>query len=135
MAKGSIIGAFTAGCPASVLLPGVGCLLTGTGHLRVDGSRWNYPAGVSAYDAFAIHDGGPSFLELIARPAWHADALCKEYPQVSFFPEQGGDTATPKAICARCIVRLDCAEASVGEKHGIWAGTAPGTRRKGYRAA
>jgi hypothetical protein len=90
---------------------------------------------VSAYDAFAIHDGGPPFAELIAKPEWRNDALCREYPDVDRFPQQGGDTITLKAICARCIVRAECAAASIGEGFVIWAGTAPGTRRAPRRTA
>ncbi|MEJ7765022.1 MAG: WhiB family transcriptional regulator [Acidimicrobiales bacterium] len=42
------------------------------------------------------------------RPSWQADALCREYPLVSWFVEKGETTATAKRICGRCLVLTDC---------------------------
>lgn len=50
-------------------------------------------------------------LELAERkPAWHADAACLEAPpEVSWFPETGGDGGkAAKEYCARCLVREEC---------------------------
>jgi hypothetical protein len=38
------------------------------------------------------------------RPAWMKDALCREHPEISFFPEPGEDLRAAKAVCARCLV-------------------------------
>lgn len=42
------------------------------------------------------------------RQPWWADALCKEYPAVSFFPGRGESTAPAKDVCGRCLVRAEC---------------------------
>lgn len=62
------------------------------------------------------------------RPAWHADAACKEHPEVTWFPARGERSAPAKAICATCLVRAECLtfaadhELAAGEAHGIWGG-------------
>jgi WhiB family redox-sensing transcriptional regulator len=64
-------------------------------------------------------------------PGWFDDALCVEYPGVSFFIERGGDDAPAKAVCARCTVRAECLKyaLAVGLDAGVWGGTAPWERR------
>lgn len=42
------------------------------------------------------------------RPQWQNDALCREFPEINWFPPPGGTLAPQTAICARCLVRLDC---------------------------
>ena len=44
-----------------------------------------------------------SFLETLHRPAWRADALCREpaYAGVTFFPARGQDSAAAKEVCGR----------------------------------
>lgn len=66
------------------------------------------------------------------RPAWTADALCKEYPEVNFFPDRGQTTAAAKAICERCSVRDECLQEALdrGETHGVWGGTSYRDRRR-----
>ena len=61
--------------------------------------------------------------DLLRRPAWHADALCREFPDLSWYPEQGGDQRAPTEVCDRCLVRAECADAGLGERFGIWGGT------------
>lgn len=73
-----------------------------------------------------------------ARPAWHGDALCKEYPELSWFPERGDDTRAQKAICARCLVREECEQAGYAANEsevcqGIWGATTGLDRRNGKR--
>jgi hypothetical protein len=67
-------------------------------------------------------------------PAWHADALCREYSGLSWFPERGASTLEQRAICARCIVVAECAAAAMatppGEDHGLCAGMSPGLRKR-----
>jgi WhiB family redox-sensing transcriptional regulator len=82
----------------------------------------------------------PTIEEVIRRPAWMADALCREYPDLHWFPERGQDTRTAKAVCARCLVRADCADYvatfdALTAAHGIWAGTSARERRQERRAA
>lgn len=101
----------------------------------IDGSIGATPigGGTGARDLLAL-------LELV--PAWHRDALCREYPEVSWFPEQGEDVTRAKAICGGCLVRAECrefAESSYATRNfGIWAGESAVQRRRarqGPRAA
>ena len=82
-------------------------------------------------------DAPPSRLEeLLGTPEWHADALCREYPQSWWFPER--QTAqklvpTAKAICDRCHVRRECLDYALSDpdafENGLWAGTTPNERK------
>ena len=85
--------------------------------------------------ATPLVDRPPRLDELLALPAWHADAACREQPAISFFPDQGQGTAAAKRVCARCLVRRECLEYALehedgdGEAHGVWGGTTPSQRR------
>jgi WhiB family redox-sensing transcriptional regulator len=83
-----------------------------------------------AFDALAIHDGGSTFLELLAKPAWHRDAACADHPQELFFPSRGETSAPARLICAGCLVRSECIEAGRSERFGIWGGMSERERRK-----
>jgi WhiB family redox-sensing transcriptional regulator len=79
----------------------------------------------------------PSLIDLIYRPAWMRDALCREpaYADVSFFPGQGEATEPAKAVCARCTVAEECLAyvTTAGDGiagHGIWGGTSARERRQ-----
>ena len=48
--------------------------------------------------------------ELVTPPTWHADALCREHPEVNFFPKRGQDPRPAKAVCHRCSVQGECRE-------------------------
>lgn len=79
--------------------------------------------------------GAELLAQLIARPAWQADALCREYPEVSFYPRKGESTGPAKAICARCSVQDECRRYALEHEtlnggHGIWAGTSALDRRR-----
>lgn len=69
------------------------------------------------------------------KPAWHAEAACRGVGAGAFFVEQGGDVAPAKAMCAECPVIEACAQDSLGEMYGIWAGTNPIQRRDARRTA
>jgi WhiB family redox-sensing transcriptional regulator len=92
---------------------------------------------VSAYDAFAIHDGGLTFAERLARPAWQADGLCHEYPARWWFPERGEDSTRAIAVCNRCASRDECLEYALSDVTivGIWGGTTTRGRLKLRKAA
>ncbi len=71
----------------------------------------------------------PDWLELFdlvyAAPAWHADAACKEHPEVSFFPEQGASATPARRVCAGCLVRDECRAWAAKQDlrlSGIWGG-------------
>lgn len=58
------------------------------------------------------------------RPAWQADALCAEYPDLPWFPDRGENAAACKAVCSRCVVAEECRRYAVAEgiTHGCWGG-------------
>ena len=67
------------------------------------------------------------------RPEWMHDALCREYPNVTWFPSSVLliDYDEPKSICSRCLVRSECLAFAVEHKidYGVWGGmTAPDRR-------
>lgn len=68
--------------------------------------------------------------ELLRRPAWQADALCKEYPNVTWFPERGDDVRKALAICDRCLVKAECLQYATDLEIdvGLWGGTSARTR-------
>ena len=67
---------------------------------------------------------------LIARPEWHRDALCREHPEIDWFPEVGEDRRPAKAISARCPVREQCLAAGIDNPDGIWGGLGWRERRR-----
>lgn len=109
--------------------------------------RWQTPD----VDTFDELDDGPTcgtpeaaglalLLDLLngRRPAWQADALCLEHPDLPWFPERGEDTRPCKAVCARCSCAQECrsyAEAE-GIRFGVWGGANVASRtRKASPAA
>lgn len=56
---------------------------------------------------------------------------CRDVDPAVFFPERGGDSQTPKQICAGCEHREDCLEMALAnrETYGIWGGTSERERR------
>lgn len=57
-------------------------------------------------------------------PRWEQHALCAQVDPAAWFPEKGGPTRKPKAICRRCEVRVPCLRQALDgpEMYGIWAG-------------
>lgn len=82
---------------------------------------------------------GGLFDLVTARPAWHADALCKEAPaEVTWFASRGEDQRAAKAVCGRCLVRTEClawAVAQGPELDGVWGGLGERERRTLTRSA
>lgn len=68
--------------------------------------------------------------QLLARPAWHAQAACRGYGPGAFFAD---DPVPARETCARCPVRLPCAEAGQTERHGTWGGLSERERRRARR--
>ena len=59
------------------------------------------------------------------RPAWMADAACREHPEVDFFPGRGGNARPALAVCRDCVVREHCLTyAQENGEYGIWGGQA-----------
>ncbi len=63
-------------------------------------------------------------------PAWQKDAACKEHPELSWFPATGQNQARQHAVCAGCLVRVECLAAGEGE-FGTWGGLSERARRRG----
>lgn len=79
----------------------------------------------------AARFAGPTLEELVARPAWHRDALCREYPGLDWFPDRHPSTEVV-AVCSACLVNREClaaAMAGFGER-GVWAGTTERERKR-----
>ena len=72
--------------------------------------------------------------DLLDRPAWMADAACREHPDLPWVPERGPDQGkipAMYAICAGCLVRDECyAFAVEGDETGVWGGTSVSERRR-----
>jgi WhiB family transcriptional regulator, redox-sensing transcriptional regulator len=79
-----------------------------------------------------LSDAGHLFLLMAWRPAWHADAACRDYPDVNFFPVSGDSARPARAVCATCGERGDCLAWALEqgpELDGVWAGTTPADRQ------
>ena len=71
----------------------------------------------------------------IATPDWHADAACREHPEVNWFPERGEDVRPARRICGGCLVRDECRTWALSQDTwlvGIWAGTSQRDRRRAH---
>lgn len=71
--------------------------------------------------------GGPAdALGLFNRPAWHAAALCRSHPEISWFPNDSHLTSKAKRVCRRCPVLADCRGWAAAESpwnlSGVWGG-------------
>ena len=77
------------------------------------------------------YEGPSSLAEIVVRPPWMRDGLCREFPEVEFFPERGQSAEPAKAICGRCAVRSECLSFALagGEVHGIYGGLSGRQRR------
>lgn len=77
-----------------------------------------------------IISGAADPLRLVPEP-WTEAALCPQTDHEAFFPEQGGNTKSAKAICHRCPVESECLVYALKhrEPYGIWGGMSPRQRR------
>lgn len=75
--------------------------------------------------------------DLLRRPSSQSDGLCREHPGVNWHPERGEPTEPAKAVCRRCLCRVECLDHALvtGEEHGVWGGESPrpAGRRSGGR--
>lgn len=85
-------------------------------------ARW-----VDAFDEFA------AALAAVPRPGpWARRGACREVPTWVFFPARGDSLAAAKGVCARCVVRPQCAAFAMeapGLK-GLWGGLTEHERRQ-----
>jgi WhiB family redox-sensing transcriptional regulator len=68
-----------------------------------------------------------NWFELLAGPAWHADAACREHPEVRWVgsDNSGPNVRTAKAICSTCLVQAECLAVAMADPTllGVWGGT------------
>jgi WhiB family redox-sensing transcriptional regulator len=94
---------------------------------------------LSRFQALAPGDEPSGLVDLLyraGRPGWYADALCREYPKLSWHPELGQSTAAAKAVCERCLVRSECLSYALADPTlvGVWGATGPRERARLRRA-
>ena len=80
-------------------------------------------------DALTVAD----VLTLLRRPPWHADGLCQEHPEVSWFPGRSESPEPAKALCRACLVRGECQTWAAGQGpalQGVWGGLSDNDRRR-----
>jgi hypothetical protein len=73
-------------------------------------------------------------VELDSVTSWREEALCRDLPEVDFFPTPE-DTAAIKLaqeVCAACPVARECLEYAIETRQieGIWGGHTPKERIK-----
>lgn len=63
---------------------------------------------------------------------WMTAAACRGLDPELFFPERGASTACAKAVCANCVVRLECLDYAMENRIniGIFGGKSARQRRK-----
>ena len=66
----------------------------------------------------------------VSESRWQDRANCRGMSPTFFFIARGESTANAKAVCAGCEVRVDCFEAGLHEKFGIWGGAEERERRR-----
>lgn len=75
-------------------------------------------------------------LELVwRRPAWYEKAACRGMGADIFYSEDHVDQREAQAVCVRCDVRAECAEAGRRERHGRWGGLSERQRKTRRRVA
>ena len=62
---------------------------------------------------------------------WRDDALCRDFPQRWWFPEQGGAYQAALFVCSGCPSREPCLRYAIDNDitHGIWGGETESKRR------
>ena len=72
-------------------------------------------------------------LDLLKGPAWRADALCREYPDLQWFGKSQRSSKAAKAVCGACLVRTECLSYAMADPalDGIWGGLT--TRERSQR--
>ena len=67
---------------------------------------------------------------------WRDDALCRDFPQRWWFPEQGGAYQAALFVCSGCPSREPCLRYAIDNDitHGIWGGETESKRRAMRRA-
>ena len=67
------------------------------------------------------------------RPAWMAEARCRDLPTSLFFPPHGGPRDDSwRQVCAGCPVHEECLAHAMSSPttHGVWGGTSTKQRAR-----
>lgn len=74
----------------------------------------------------------PTAAWLVQREDWQQQGACYRTGALRFFPPQGGDSRTPKAICRDCPVQFQCLEYAMrtNQRYGVWGGKSEKERRR-----
>lgn len=69
------------------------------------------------------------------RLGWQDHALCRGQDPETWFPPQGGDVITAKAICNSCPVMETCRAYAIDnhESYGVWGATSVAEREELWR--
>ena len=89
------------------------------------------PLGIRGKLAWAADGDAFRLLDTVVRPAWHADAACREHPELNWVAQDDVPSgskryiAPAKAICGTCLVRPECLATALADSSlvGIWGGT------------
>jgi Transcription factor WhiB len=76
-------------------------------------------------------------IALIEPPAWHADAACREHPELNWFPESWEGPGRAQRICAQCLVQDECLQWALSQGKqlcGVWGGASQRQRNRRLRA-
>lgn len=60
---------------------------------------------------------------------WRAAAACRGMDPDVFFPDRGELAQGAKDVCAVCTVRIECLNAGLWERQGVWGGLSERQRR------
>jgi WhiB family transcriptional regulator, redox-sensing transcriptional regulator len=73
----------------------------------------------------------PDPSELLARPVWHHEALCRGMGPGSFVTSRATTDADTAALCEACPVREDCLDFALTKPElvGVWGGTTQAERK------
>lgn len=96
--------------------------------MRVDTPNRNQPGGAALL--FELLAGG--------RPAWQADAACREHPEVTWFSTHSSHQREAKEICGSCLVLEECRSWALSQGPtlvGVWGGLSTRERRRQRAAA
>ena len=75
----------------------------------------------------------PLLEQLLGRPAWMRDALCREHPHLPWVGTTGQRVDACRAVCARCLVAEPCLSFALehgAELVGVFGGTTSVERQR-----
>ena len=79
-----------------------------------------------------VPDVPVTLAELLARPAWQEDAMCRGRGTKLFFSGAAETTEKARVVCGTCSVREECLAFALADSSlvGVFGGTTEGERRE-----